>query len=53
MGVQDRAGDADAHRQHWHALSHAEQSGLGDYEIASACALSVEMVRAILGERTK
>lgn len=55
-------GAPDAHRKHWRELTHAQQleavrrladSGLGDYEIASACALSVEMVRSIVGERAK
>jgi 2-iminoacetate synthase ThiH len=51
---------ADAHMHHFAVLSAGEQheaihklarSGMGDYSIAAATRLSVEMVRKILGER--
>lgn len=50
---------ADAHRQHWHALTAAEQrdairrmasSGHTDHGIAHATGLAVEQVRRLLAE---
>jgi hypothetical protein len=51
---------ADAHRFHFDALTREQQveaickladDGFGDYDIGAATGLSVEQIRAILGER--